>query len=675
MKRAASVLATLMVVMLVVFTSAFSVQAQGGGLVCHDGMCEEGGDGSTGEPVQVGGLAVPEEEAGVQAEGMGRNVVYSLHGGYTAAGVALRNKGAGTIALTGIPVGATVYRAFLYWNIVDYTQQTRHKYLYFKGVYIGGSFIGADHQPCWISDWGASYSYRADVTSLVKANGNYTISGVASGRTTGVDPWNSSYTTLTPLAEGASLVVIYAKSSLPTTQIYIWDGAAAGGTVTPYIAVGPMSSISNPVGPAKTTAIVADGQNSAAGPNLTVNGQVVAGSDFAGTDTKYGGGSYTYGNLWDTRTYNVGKYLNPYPGITSVQVGLNTSSDCVTWVAQVFSISSGALDSDGDALLDGWEANGHNSVDLPGLGANPFHKDIFVWMDYMPEHVPSAWVVDTIRASFATAPVSNPDGKIGINLHSFYGYSVAEKENMGATCSSTDIWNGFDAYKNAYFPENFRDTFHYMIWAHNQCPGNSSSGLARGIPASDFMVTMGLWGGFGTDPQRAGTYMHELGHDLGLTHGGNYPNDHVNYKPNHLSIMNYSFQVIGVWRSGARRWDYQRTTVNALNELALNETLGLRSGTTVLTSYGTHYHCASGWKDDSTAATIDWNCSGALSTSVAVDLNYDGVKNTLGATQNQWTHLIYDGGSIGTGVKTADGLSAEAFFDNDPCLTYEDFTQ
>ncbi|MFO1002330.1 MAG: M66 family metalloprotease [Planctomycetaceae bacterium] len=48
---------------------------------------------------------------------------------------------------------------------------------------------------------------------------------------------------------------------------------------------------------------------------------------------------------------------------------------------------------------------------------------------------------------------------------------------------------------------------------------------------SDFIVTLGQWGGGtgGTDDEKVGTFIHELGHTLGLTHGGS---DHVNFKPN-----------------------------------------------------------------------------------------------------------------------------------------------
>ena len=41
--------------------------------------------------------------------------------------------------------------------------------------------------------------------------------------------------------------------------------------------------------------------------------------------------------------------------------------------------------------------------------------------------------------------------------------------------------------------------------------------------------------------------MHELGHNLGLRHGGD---DNVHRKPNYLSVMNYSFQTTGMTIDG-----------------------------------------------------------------------------------------------------------------------------
>ena len=72
---------------------------------------------------------------------------------------------------------------------------------------------------------------------------------------------------------------------------------------------------------------------------------------------------------------------------------------------------------------------------------------------------------------------------------------------------------------------------------------------------------------------QAGTLMHELGHALGLQHGGN---DELNNKPNYLSVMNYSFQSCSVWSKPAGApagspalpggCDYSRDALPALEE-------------------------------------------------------------------------------------------------------------
>ena len=88
-------------------------------------------------------------------------------------------------------------------------------------------------------------------------------------------------------------------------------------------------------------------------------------------------------------------------------------------------------DTDGDALLDSWETDGIDfdndgnvDLDLPAMGADPLHKDIFIEIDYMVKggifghsHKPKAESLQIVIDSFNNAPVSNPDGTTGIHLH------------------------------------------------------------------------------------------------------------------------------------------------------------------------------------------------------------------------------------------------------------------
>ncbi len=119
--------------------------------------------------------------------------------------------------------------------------------------------------------------------------------------------------------------------------------------------------------------------------------------------------------------------------------------------------------------------------------------------------------------------------------------------------------------------------FHYAIFGHrhscdsiNDCakaesinpdtgrtPFFGETGLAE-QPGNDIIVSMGGFAERAITPAmlaQGGTFMHELGHNLGLDHGGplfvggqrtDYNQVHLNFKPNYLSVMNYNHQSRGI---------------------------------------------------------------------------------------------------------------------------------
>jgi len=165
--------------------------------------------------------------------------------------------------------------------------------------------------------------------------------------------------------------------------------------------------------------------------------------------------------------------------------------------------------------------------------------------------------------------------------------------------------------KNQYFDHLGQPGWHYCIMAHqyNIGSGTGSSGLAE-IFGDDFIVTLGSFAGnIGTPFNRAGTFVHELGHNLGLTHAGSQDENIVTqYKPNYPSVMAYRFQLTGVRRDlhcdkitdtciPHRYLDYSHGLLPALDENALDERLGV--------GYG----------------QVDWNCNSVVdATPVAHDL-------------------------------------------------------
>lgn len=339
-------------------------------------------------------------------------------------------------------------------------------------------------------------------------------------------------------------------------------------------------------------------------------------------------------------------------------------------------ITPAGRDSDGDGLPDLWERHGYTVdgvfVDLPAMGADPMHKDLFVWMDYMARPdgtslAPSQAVIDNIKAVFANAPVANPDGTTGIAIHPLLKFQVPFAETLGSAADENKVWVDFDALKALHFPTAYAKSFRYMIWA-NSYDESTSSGLARDIPATDFLVTLGLWEpAGGTDWAKLGTFVHELGHCLGLTHGGS---DHGNYKPNYLSVMNYFFQITGLYKNGVwgdmsqnpLLFDYQRIDTPTIDENNLNEFAGLGSG---VAGYGTKYYATvSGLVGEYSVAdasgSIDWNKNNVYETNVVADINADGVCSQLIA-QNNWPHINYNaGGLLGSAATVAARARANA---------------
>lgn len=116
------------------------------------------------------------------------------------------------IELTGIPSGAVVETTYLYW--VTYGTDGQNT-LTINGTAVTGALIGTSGSTCWGSyPDGVNRVYRADVTTLVKANGTYTLTGLPVTAPNTLD------------GQGASLVVIYSNAaSSDRGTVILMDGA------------------------------------------------------------------------------------------------------------------------------------------------------------------------------------------------------------------------------------------------------------------------------------------------------------------------------------------------------------------------------------------------------------------------------------------------------------------
>ena len=277
----------------------------------------------------------------------------------------------------------------------------------------------------------------------------------------------------------------------------------------------------------------------------------------------------------------------------------------------------------------------------------------------MTGHEPSAGAVSDVIAAFAASPVTNPDGTTGIRLHVQDDgiAAVAEKlQTAFEPCTApADVGDDdFETIKRAQFGTAAERAstnsinilgakhaaFRYQLWVHDLKNLGSTSGCAE-LPGNDSVVSLGDWGSPPARVAESGTMMHEFGHTLQLRHGGV---DHVNYKPNFISVMSYSFQDNRY--VAARSLDYSPFALPSLNESALSETTGLPCVGGCATGDSLAGRTTVFFSPSAVTApigpNIDWNQNGTIDPgTVSLSINKDGTTGTL-ASRNDWATVLYN---------------------------------
>lgn len=126
------------------------------------------------------------------------------------------------------------------------------------------------------------------------------------------------------------------------------------------------------------------------------------------------------------------------------------------------------LDRDGDGLPDAWEEHGvpygpgNGKLDLAALGCSPDRKDVLLEIDMMAGVQDEIFdAVFNVVAAFANAPVDNPDGSTGVEIHVINMFDEISPDSPIWTNTNADYME----FKDTWFGTALqRECCHRRAW-------------------------------------------------------------------------------------------------------------------------------------------------------------------------------------------------------------------
>ncbi len=241
-------------------------------------------------------------------------------------------------------------------------------------------------------------------------------------------------------------------------------------------------------------------------------------------------------------------------------------------------------DTDDDGLLDGWEVNGFRGLDLKGC--DPKHIDVVCLVSRFTN----------TKKEMVDAQMKNIEGyydSLGWKLHPIWIDDVYDADQK------KPWWE----LRDKFLPAKWRGVAHWMQitpWGGGQADQLGDGG-----------------GCGGNEWALYATFIHEFGHQLGLSHEGFYQ---AAWCPTYPSMMNYGYSY--GFEDDIKKIRYSDGALAnfVMNERDLDETLPLPYEKVKFLEKGPyHYHL----KANGVTTLIDWNWNGIFGEKhVRADVNY-----------------------------------------------------